>query len=327
MRRRDFITLLGGAMASWPLAARAQQPAMPVVGFLHVASARPFAHLVAGLRQGLKETGYIEGQNIAIEYRWAEGQYDLLPAMAADLVRRQVAVIVTGGGERSVFAAKAATATIPIVFIIGSDPVKLGLVASLGRPGGNLTGVNRFATEVEAKRLGLLHELLPTASVIAHLVNPNYPPTETIVREVEAAARVIGRQIVLLTASSESDIDAAFATISQMRAGALLVGSDPFFNSRRDQIVALAARHALPAIYEPREFAMAGGLMSYGTNIVDAYRQMGFYAGKILKGEKPGDLPVVQPTKFTLVLNLKTAKALSLTLAPGLLAIADEVIE
>ena len=326
MNRRELIASLGGAAAAWPLMARAQQT-IPVVGFLHVGSAKPFVHLVAGLRQGLKETGIVEGENVTIEFRWAEGHFDRLPALAADLVRRQVAVIVTGGGEHSVLAAKAATATIPIVFNIGGDPVKLGIVASLSRPGGNATGVNFFTDELEAKRLGLLHDLLPAASVIAHLVNPNYPPAEFNIREVAAAARIVGRQVVLLKASSENDIDAAFATISKMRAGALFVGTDPFFNSRRDQIVTLAARQALPAIYPQREFAAAGGLMSYGASITDTYRRIGVYAGRILKGEKPGDLPVLQPTKFDLIINLRTAKALGLTIPSGLHSIADEVIE
>jgi putative tryptophan/tyrosine transport system substrate-binding protein len=327
MRRREFITLLGGAAATWPFAASAQQPAMPVIGFLHVASANPFVHLIAALRQGLKEAGYIEGRNVAIQFRWAEGQNTRLPELAADLVRLKVALIVTGGGEASAVAAKDATATIPIVFNVGGDPVKTGLVASLSRPGGNATGVNDFTSELVAKRLGLLQELLPTASVIAHLVNPNFPPAETNVREVESAAHLIGRQIHLLKASNESDINAAFATILRMQLGALLVGADPFFNSRRDQIVALAARHAIPAFYEQREFAAAGGLMSYGTSLTDAYRQQGIYAGRILKGEQPSDLPVMQLTKFDLVLNLKTAKALGLDVPPMLLARADEVIE
>jgi len=331
MRRRQFILALGGAAAAssnlWPLAARAQNPAMPIVGFLHVASAKPFAHIVAGFRQGLKETGTIEGQNGAIEFRWADGQIDRLPELAAELVHRQVAVLVTGGGEAPALAAKAATSTIPIVFNIGNDPVQAGLVASLNRPGGNATGVNILTTELEAKRLGLLHEMVPTASIIGHLVNPAYPPTKTNVKDVAAAARVMGLQIILVEASSESEIDSAFAAILQKRAGALLVGADPFFNGRRNQIVALAASHALPAIFEQREFAAAGGLMSYGTSITDAYRQMGIYAGRILKGEKPADLPVVQSVKFELVINLKTAKLLGLTLPSGLLSITDEVIE
>ena len=327
MQRREFITLLGGAAAAWPLAARGQNPVMPLIGFLHVASAKPFAHIVAGFRQGLKESGFVEGQNVEIEFRWAEGQIDRLPEMAADLIHRRVAVLATGGGEASAFAAKAATSTIPIVFNIGNDPVQVGLVASLNRPGGNVTGVNILTTELETKRLGLLHEMVPTASIIAHLVNPNYPLTKTNVSDFAAAARVMGLQIILVQASSESEISAAFAAILQKRAGALLVGADPFFNGRRNQIVALAASHALPSIYEQREFAAAGGLMSYGTSIADAYRQMGIYAGRILKGEKPADLPVVQSVKFELIINLKTAKTLGLTLPSGLLSIADEVIE
>jgi putative ABC transport system substrate-binding protein len=325
MKRREFITLLGGA-ATWTLPVRAQNSARPIVGFLHVAAAKPFAHIVAGFRQGLKETGNIEGQNVAIEFRWAEGQVSRLPEMAADLVNRHVAVLVTGGGEASAFAAKA-TSTIPIVFNIGNDPVKVGLVNSLSRPDGNVTGVNILTTELEAKRLGLLHQMVPTASMVAHLVNPTYPPTQTNVRDVAAAARVMGLQIILIEASSESEINAAFAAIIQKRAGALLVGADPFFNGRRDQIVALAARHAIPAIFEQREFAVAGGLMSYGTSIADAYRQMGIYTGRILKGEKPADLPVVQSAKFELTINLKTAKALALTPSSGLISITDEVIE
>ena len=325
MRRREFLGVLGGA-ATWPAVARAQQ-AMPVIGFLHVASAQPLAQNVARLRDGLKEVGYTEGQNVAIEFRWAEGRYDRLPELAADLIRRQVAVIITGGGEAPALAVKAATSTIPIVFNIGSDPVKLGLVASLNRPGGNATGVNIFTNELAAKRLGLLHDLMPAGSIIAHLVNPNFPATEANVKEVEAAALLIGRQIPLLKATSVSEIDTAFATLLQMRIGALLVGADPFFLSRREQIVALAARQAMPAIYEFREFVLAGGLIGYGTNLADSYRQMGVQTGKILRGEKAGEMPVVQSTKFQLVINLKTAKALSLTLPSGLLSIADEVIE
>jgi putative tryptophan/tyrosine transport system substrate-binding protein len=327
MTRREFITLLGGTVIASPLTARAQQPAIPVVGFLGTASANPFAHFIAGFRQGLKETGYVEGHNLAIEFRWAEGQYDRVPALAADLVRRQVAVIVTVGGETSAFAAEAATTTIPIVFNVSGDPVKVGLVASLSRPGGNATGVNTFTTELVAKRLGLLRDLIPTASLVAVLVNPNFALAAANAREAEEAARTIGRPIHILRAGNAGDIDAAFATMVQMRARALLVAADPFFNSRRDQIVALAARHAIPAVYEWREFAEAGGLMSYGTSLVDAYRQQGIYAGRILKGEKPADLPVMQLTKFELVINLKTARALGVKISDNLLSIADEVIE
>jgi ABC-type uncharacterized transport system substrate-binding protein len=326
MKRRDFITLLGGA-AVWPLAAHAQQPAMPVVGFLGTASPRPFAHLVAGFRRGLQETGFIEGRSVVIEYRWAEGQYDRVPALAADLVRRQVAVIVTVGGETSAAAAKAATETIPIVFNVGSDPVKIGLVVSLARPGGNATGVNIFTIELVEKRLGLLLDLIPTASSIAILVNPDFVPAAANASEAEAAARAVGKQVVIYNARSEIEIGTAFAIMAQARPGALLVGADPFFNSRRGLIVALAARHAIPAIYEWREFAEAGGLISYGTSLVEAYRQQGIYAGRILKGEKPADLPVVQLSKFELVINLNTAKALGLAIPPGVLALADEVIE
>jgi putative ABC transport system substrate-binding protein len=327
MKRREFITLLGGAAAAWPLAARAQQPTLPVIGFLGTASPALGMHLDDSFRRGLAETGFVHGRDVVIEYRWAEGRYDRVPALAADLVSRQVAVIVTVGGETSAAAAKAATATIPIVFNSGTDPVRLGLVNSLARPGGNATGVNIFTTELAEKRLGLLHDVVPAASTIAMLVNPNFAPTVVNARESEAAARAIGKQVVIFNASSEAEIETAFTKIVQAPPGALLVGADPFFNSRRDRIVALAARHAIPSIYEWREFALAGGLMSYGTSLAEAYRQQGIYAGRILKGEKPADLPVLQLSKFELVINLKTAKALALTFPPGLLAIADEVIE
>jgi putative ABC transport system substrate-binding protein len=326
MRRREFITAIGVTAAS-ALTARAQQPRIPLVGFLSVGSANTSALLVASFRQGLQETGYIEGQNITIEFRWADGQYDQLPALASDLVRRQAAVIVTAGGEGSAFAAKAASSTIPIVFNVGRNPVGLGLVASLGHPGGRITGINLFSAELAAKRLGLLHDLMPTTSVIAHLVNPKFPTTEDNIREVEKAAGAIGLQIVLVKASSESEIDAAFATILQNGARALLVGADPFFRGQSEHIAALSVRYAIPAIYEFRDFVEAGGLISYGTSLTEAYRQEGVYAGRILKGEKPSELPVLQLTKFELVINLKTAKTLGLAIPSGVLAIADDVID
>jgi ABC-type uncharacterized transport system substrate-binding protein len=323
VNRRGFFTLVGSA-AAWPLAARAQQP---VIGWLSVASPRPFLPFLTAFRQGLEEAGFVEGRNITIEYRWAEGQYDRVPALAADLVRRGVAAIVTSGGENVALAVKAASATIPIVFNVGNDPVEIGLVASLARPGGNATGVNIFTIELVEKRLGLLLDLIPSASSIAYLFNPSFAPAATNATRAEAAARANGKEFFPYHAQSENEIDAAFASMAQRRPGALLVGADPFFNSRRTQIAALALRHAIPAIYEWREFAQVGGLMSYGTSLPEAYRQQGSYAGRILKGEKPGDLPVMQLSKFELVINLTTAKALGLTLPAGLLSIADEVIE
>jgi len=331
VKRRDFITLIGGAAAMplglWPRVGRAQQPAMPVIGFLNGGSPGMLRDQVAAFRRGLNETGFVEHRNVGIEYLWAESQFNRLPALAAELVRRPVAVIAATGGDPSVMAARAATATIPIVFIIGIDPVKMGLVASLNRPGGNLTGVAQFTSGLEPKRLEILHELVPTASVIGALMNPTRPDAETQLRDVQAAANALGLRIVVLNASSERDIETAFATLVEQRGGALLVASDPLFTMRRETIVALTARHAVPAIYQWREFPAIGGLMSYGTSLVDAYRLAGTYAGRILKGEKPGDLPVQQSTKVELVINLKTAQTLGLAFPISLLGRADEVIE
>jgi putative ABC transport system substrate-binding protein len=327
MRRRTFITLLGGAAATWPLVTQAQKPAIPVIGFLHSGSPKPTAHLVAAFRKGLGETGYLDGQNVAIEFRWAEGQYDRLPELAADLVRRRVAVIATPGSTPAALAAKAATTTIPIVFATGGDAIALGLVASLSRPGGNLTGYSLLNTELTAKRLGFLRELVPGAAHFVALVNPNSDLTNPAIKDLQAGAATIGLQIEILSAGSDHEIDAAFASLAQKPGSTLIVTPDQFLASRDAQIVALAARHAVPAIYPLREYSIAGGLISYGPNFADAYQQVGIYTGRILKGEKPADLAVQQSTKFELVINLKTAKALGLTVPFGLLNAADEVIE
>ena len=326
MRRRDFITLLGGAAAALPLAARAQQPAVPVIGLLS-AQSRDASYLPA-FRQGLKDTGFVEGENVAIDYRWAENQVDRVPALAADLVRRGVNVIATFGGSASAPAAKAATSTVPIVFAIADDPVRHGLVASLNRPGGNMTGINSVNAELTAKRFGLLHQLAPAAARVALLVNPtNATTTEITVRDVQAAARDLGLQIQVFNASTSREIDAAFAAFAGERTDALFVGPDLFFIGRRTQFITLAARHAIPATFPSREFPEGGGLMSYGADIADAWRQVGVYAGRILKGAKPADLPVVQSAKFELVINAQTARMLGVTIPPSLIAIADEVIE
>jgi len=329
MRRRGFIAGLGAAASSavWPRTARAQQPKLPVLGFLGATTPEPNAEYVAGLRQGLKETGFVEGENVAIEYRWAEGRYDRLPALAAELVKRQVAVIVPIGGAPPTLAAKAATSTIPIVFNMGGDPVRLGVVASLGRPGGNVTGVAMLVVEIQAKRLELLCELVPAAALIAVLVNPNNPQADAELRAVQEAARTIGKQMLVLTASTEGELETAIATLVQRRADALLVGADTFFGSQFALLHALTMRHRIPAAYYTREAAVRGGLMSYGTNFRDAYRQTGVYVGRVLKGAKPAELPVTQATNFEFVLNLNTAKALGIDIPLKLHAFADEVIE
>ena len=326
MRRREFITLLCGAVAAWPLAARAQQPAMPVIGFLSARSPEESAHLVAAFQSGLADNGYIARQTVLIEYRWALGQYDGLPTMAADLVRRPVAVLVAVGGEPAAMAAKTVTSTIPIVFAM-DDPVKQGLVESFNRPGGNATGMAVLSPDLETKRLGLLHELVPQASTIGVLLNPNFPPAQHQLEEVQIAAQATNLQILALRASTDREIDEAFDTLMKQRIAALSVASDPFFDTRRDKLIGLAARYAVPAIYQFREYPAAGGLISYGIDIANVYHQIGIYVGRILKGAKPADLPVMQPTKFELVLNLKTAKTLRLAIPSGVISIADEAIE
>ena len=328
MRRRNFLSVLGGAAAAWPpLVAFAQQPAMPVVGFLSSLSQFEASNLVAAFRRGLAESGFVEGRNVVIDYRWADGRYDRLQAMASDLVSRPVALLMSTGGDPTLVAAKAATTTIPIVFTTGFDPVKAGIIASFNRPGGNLTGVHVLTTGLEAKRFGLLQELVPASAAIAVLVNPNNTHTQIQLKDVQDAARAAARPIHVLHASAERDLETSFANLGQQKPGALLVASDPWLSTRRDQLIELSARYAVPTMYQWREFVDAGGLMSYGTNLADAYRSAGIYAGRILKGANPTDLPVLQPTKFQLVINLKTAKVLGLQIPPGVLAIADDVIE
>jgi ABC-type uncharacterized transport system substrate-binding protein len=326
MRRRDFLTLVGGIAAGWPLAARAQQT-MPVIGFLHSASPKGFAKAVDAFRQGLDETGYVEGQNVAIEYRWAEGHYDRLPAFAADLVGRRVSVIVAVAGNAPAKAAKAATTSIPIVFVSGGDPVTAGIVASLSRPGGNITGVSWVATVLVPKQPELLRRSVGNPALIGVLMNPTYPDHDLQLKELQEAADAINQKIQIVQATNADDIDAAFLSLAQMGANALFVANDPFFGDRRDQIIGLAAKHRIPAMYFSREFAAAGGLLSYGASFVEATRQGGVYAGKILKGDKPADLPVMQSTKFEFLINLKAAKALGLEIPPTVLALADEAIE
>jgi putative tryptophan/tyrosine transport system substrate-binding protein len=326
MRRREFITLLGGA-AAWPLAARAQQPGVPVIGWLSGRSPEDSAHLLAAFRQGLREAGFVEGQDVSVEYRWALGQYDRLPALASDLVSRGVAVLVGVGGDVSAVAAKRATSTIPIVFGMGGDPIKAGLVDSFNRPGGNATGYTLLTNEMEPKRVGLLHELAPGVPLIGALLNPNFPPAARQLQDIEGAIQAIGQRLFVAKASNDTELSAAFTSLVQQRVGAVLVAADPYFDTRRDRIIAFAAQNRLPAIYQFREFAVSGGLISYGPNITDSYRQAGIYTGRLLKGARPADLPVLQPTKFELVINLKTANALGLVVPNSMQLLADEVIE
>jgi putative ABC transport system substrate-binding protein len=327
IRRRDFLTLVGGATAGWPITVRAQQPTLPVIGYLSSTSSSPYAPFVTAFQQGLKETGFVADQNVTIEYRWAEGQFDRLPALAADLVRRQVAIIAVGGGGVTALAAKDATSTIPIVFAFGSDPVKLGLVASLNRPGGNITGVSTIAVELGQKRLELLRDLLPKAVAIGFLMNPGSPNAGPDLTDMQLAARKLGQQLIIVYARNEREIDTAFADLVQQHAAALVVQPEPLLFSRRNQLVALAANYAIPALYFEREFSTAGGLMSYGPDFREVNRQAGIYTGRILKGAKPADLPVIQSTKIELVINLRAAKALGLELPATLLTFANEVIE
>jgi len=326
MRRRDFLSVLGG-LAAWPLAARAQQPAMPVVGFVSGRGAEDSVHLVDAFRQGLAETGFVEGQNVAIDFRWARGDYDRLPALTADLVKQKVAVLVGVGGDVSALVAAKATTAIPTVFGMGGDPVKAGIVANFNRPGGNVTGFTLWTNEMESKRLGLLRELLPGVAQIGVLINPHFPAAAQELEDLEAAAKSVRQQLFVARANDDAELDAALASLAQQRVGAFLVTAAPFFDTRRDQIIGFAAQSRLPAIYQFREYAVAGGLISYGPNVAESYKNAGAYVGRILKGEKPGDLPVLQPTKFDFVINLKTAKALGLAVPPTLLAEAGEVIE
>jgi putative ABC transport system substrate-binding protein len=327
VKRRAFITVLGGAAAAWPLPLRAQQSPLPLIGWLGARAAHESAYLVAAFRQGLKEAGFVESQNVVLDFRWGEGDYDRLPAYAIELARRPVMVIVATGGDPAAQAAKAATTTIPVVFVSGSDPVKVGLVASLNRPGANITGIHLLLLGMGAKRLGLLHELVPAANPIGVLINSNFADAQTQLRDVEEAAKSLGLQLVVLKASTELEINGAFQELVQRRIGAVLIGSDPFFTTRRGYLAALTVRHALPAMFDLREYVAAGGLMSYGASLADAYRQAGTYTGRILKGDKAAELPIIQSTKFDFVINLNIAKALGLTLSPTLLALADEVIE